>query len=162
MRHPGEGEAPGLARSSMLQFFHQQFLLSIFVTHISWIGSRGGLKFTKSSERPKVRLENRKSADLENRLNLKSADEEVKGNTEEEGNFYFNFFSLQELWHMTEQVYLNPTGTVRGILKAVSSPSKPPVPSRSRVNAVLGVGCDKDPIGNTIMNCHTSTCCMIR
>jgi len=88
VRHPGEGEAPGLAR--------------------------GGLKFTKSSERPKVRLENRKSADLENRLNLKSADEEVKGNTEEEG-------------------------TVRGILKAVSSPSKPPVPSRSRVNAVLGV-----------------------
>merc|ERR1719180_137736 len=70
VRHPGEGEAPGLAR--------------------------GGLKFTKSSERPKVRLENRKSADLESRLNLKSADEEVKGNIEEEG-------------------------TVRGILKAVST-----------------------------------------
>jgi len=89
VRHPGEGEAPGLAR--------------------------GGLKFTKSSERPKVRLENRKSADLEIRLNSKSDDEEVKGSIEEEG------------------------GTVRGILKAVSSPSKPPVPSRSRVNAVLGV-----------------------
>jgi len=88
VRHPGEGEPPGLAR--------------------------GGLKFTKSSERPKVRLENRKSADLESRLNLKSGDEEVKGNTEEEG-------------------------PVRGILKTVISPSKPPVPSRSRVNAVLGV-----------------------
>jgi len=88
VRHPGEGEAPGLAR--------------------------GGLKFTKSSERPKVRLDNRKSADLENWLNLKSGDEEVKGNIEEEG-------------------------TVRGILKTVNSLSKPPVPSRSRVNAVLGV-----------------------
>ena len=52
------------------------------------------MKFTKSSERPKVRLENRKSADLENRLNLKSADEEVKGNIEEEGNFYFYLFQL--------------------------------------------------------------------
>ena len=56
---------------------------------MSWFGSRGGLKFTKSSERPKVRLENRKSAELENRLNLKSGDEEVKGNTEEEGNSFF-------------------------------------------------------------------------
>jgi len=89
VRHPGEGETSGLAR--------------------------GGLKFTKSSERPKVRLESRKSADLESRLNLKSGDEEVKGSIEEEG------------------------GTVRGILKTVSIPSKPPVPSRSRVNAVLGV-----------------------
>ena len=59
------------------------------------IGSRGGLKFTKSSERPKVRLENRKSADLENRLNLKSGDEEIKGNIEEEGNF--DFFSSKSL-----------------------------------------------------------------
>ena len=57
---------------------------------MSWFGSRGGLKFTKSSERPKVRLENRKSAELENRLNLKSGDEEVKGNTEEEGNSSFS------------------------------------------------------------------------
>ena len=53
-----------------------------------WFGTRGGLKFTKSSERPKVRLDNRKSADLENWLNLKSGDEEVKGNIEEEGNSF--------------------------------------------------------------------------
>ena len=52
------------------------------------------MKFTKSSERPKVRLENRKSADLENRLNLKSADEEVKVNIEEEGSFYFYLLQL--------------------------------------------------------------------
>jgi len=87
VRHPGEGETPGLAR--------------------------GGLKFTKSSERPKVRLEHRKSADADNRINMKTGAEEVKGNEEE--------------------------GPVRGILKPASIPSKPPVPSRSRVNAVLGV-----------------------
>ena len=57
--------------------------------------SRGGLKFTKSSERPKVRLESRKSADLESRLNLKSGDEEVKGSIEEEGNVDFFSKSLK-------------------------------------------------------------------
>ena len=124
------------------------------VTCMSWFGSRGGLKFTKSSERPKVRLENRKSADLENRLNLKSGDEEVKGNTEEEGNSFF----FQEPLHqkcadkscMTQSVYFHPAGPVRGILKTVSSSSKPPVPSRSRVNAVLGVRLDQNPIGNLL------------
>ena len=35
---------------------------------------------------------------------------------------------------------LHLTETVRGILKSRSRLSKPPVPSRSRVNAVLGVG----------------------
>merc|ERR1719361_1308670 len=44
---------------------------------------------------------------------MKTGAEEVKGNEEE--------------------------GPVRGILKPASIPSKPPVPSRSRVNAVLGV-----------------------
>lgn len=88
VRHPGEGEATSLAR--------------------------GGLKFTKSSERPKVRHEPRKSSDPENRLPLKSGDEELEGDVEEEE-------------------------TVRGILKSRSRLSKPPVPSRSRVNAVLGV-----------------------
>ena len=65
---------------------------------MSWFGSRGGLKFTKSSERPKVRLENRKSADLESRLNLKSGDEEVKGNTEEEGIFFSSRSSSSKIF----------------------------------------------------------------
>ena len=112
------------------------------VTRMSWFGSRGGLKFTKSSERPKVRLENRKSADLESRLNLKSGDEEVKGNTEEEGNFFLVkvlFIKNVLTIFVPYDPVFHPSGPVRGILKTVISPSKPPVPSRSRVNAVLGV-----------------------
>jgi len=100
-RHPGEGEATSLAR--------------------------GGLKFTKSSERPKVRLEQRKSPGSENRLILKSGDEELGGNVEEEE-------------------------TTRGILKSRSRLSKPPVPSRSRVNAVLGVGVRCRDSGNSSLD----------
>ena len=53
---------------------------------------------------------------------------------------------------MTESVYFHTAGPVRGILKPVSIPSKPPVPSRSRVNAVLGVGLvDQNPIGTSLL-----------
>ena len=59
--------------------------------------------------------------------------------------------SWQKLCYMTESVYFHTAGPVRGILKPVSIPSKPPVPSRSRVNAVLGVGLvNQNPIGNFI------------
>ena len=72
---------------------------------------------------------------------MKSGDEEVKGNIEEEGNsFVFKNHRKQCL----SQQFFHPAGTVRGILKTVSSLSKPPVPSRSRVNAVLGVRLDKN------------------
>ena len=87
MRHPGEGETPGLARLDKVLLFLKDFASkSNQETHFSWIVSRGGLKFTKSSERPKVRLEHRKSADADNRINMKTGAEEVKGN-EEEGRF---------------------------------------------------------------------------
>ena len=148
VRHPGEGEAPGLARSSKFQLYPPTIISYQYVSNTCH-----GLVAGGAWSSPKAASGQKSDLKIESRLiwrtgwiwSLRMKKSKSTLRRKVASTFTSYNWSLQNLWHMTAPVYLDLTGMVRGILKAVSTsiPSKPPVPSRSRVNAVLGVRSDK-------------------